>query len=532
MHFNSNIGFVVSQCLRIQGIKISRKSLSEKLESHPDYPNMLSISDSLEDFGVSCQVYQLQPSSVDFHQLQYPFIAHMPDGAGRYLVIEEIKHGKLYCSDQQKARKEVSIESFCKEWDGILMYLQGDNTSGEENYLFRELQGYIERKSEYGLIAVLMVTFFCLADWSQPITYVAMLIITLLGVFVSILLLIQSIDSSNPFIQNLCHWAKKSNCNSLLNTSASKVFSWLTWSEVGFFYFAGSLLCLIFVPELHGLIAFFNILALPYTAYSLTYQYRHKSWCVLCCSVQGILILQFLCTLFYIPGKFPSLALLKEAQESFDYRQLLSVTVGYSIPVVSWMVFKPVWKASVQLRPMKSAFNRLKYNFDLFEALLRNEEVNEPEEELGGVYLGEDKAETTITIVSNPYCAPCARAHKNLDECLQNRMDLRIRVLFATSADPQDPRMKVAAHFLALQKHGDQQMTHEALCSWYQSSQRDFANWEKQFPIDYGGDENDLLKKQKEWCERSKIAATPTVFINGRRLPATYSIEDLKYFLN
>ncbi len=68
MRFNSNIGVVVSQTF--MG-KISKKSLSEKLEAHPDYPNMLSISDSVEDFGVSCRVYQLQPSSVDFHQLRF-----------------------------------------------------------------------------------------------------------------------------------------------------------------------------------------------------------------------------------------------------------------------------------------------------------------------------------------------------------------------------------------------------------------------------------------------------------------------------
>jgi hypothetical protein len=35
----------------------------------------------------------------------------------------------------------------------------------------------------------------------------------------------------------------------------------------------------------------------------------------------------------------------------------------------------------------------------------------------------------------------------------------------------------------------------------------------------------------KEWCEEAEISFTPTIFINGRRLPEKYRIEELKYIL-
>ncbi|MCX6210829.1 MAG: hypothetical protein NTZ59_15325, partial [Bacteroidetes bacterium] len=34
------------------------------------------------------------------------------------------------------------------------------------------------------------------------------------------------------------------------------------------------------------------------------------------------------------------------------------------------------------------------------------------------------------------------------------------------------------------------------------------------------------------WCEKSLVTETPTVFINGFRLPYSYTIEDLNYFIN
>ena len=42
---------------------------------------------------------------------------------------------------------------------------------------------------------------------------------------------------------------------------------------------------------------------------------------------------------------------------------------------------------------------------------------------------------------------------------------------------------------------------------------------------------DEALKKQKEWCELTDIDATPTIFINGRKLTEPYQTEDIKYFV-
>lgn len=40
-----------------------------------------------------------------------------------------------------------------------------------------------------------------------------------------------------------------------------------------------------------------------------------------------------------------------------------------------------------------------------------------------------------------------------------------------------------------------------------------------------------MIDKMSKWCKEAEIMHTPTFFVNGKRLPDTYSIEELEYVL-
>jgi uncharacterized membrane protein len=117
--------------------------------------------------------------------------------------------------------------------------------------------------------------------------------------------LIQSFDSNNPLVQVVCQTTAENDCNALLSSKAAKAFGieWLSWSEVGFIYFAGTWLLVLFGARSSFIVtALFviNILSLPYTVYSIYYQARvAKQWCILCCTVQGVLWLEFITLITY-----------------------------------------------------------------------------------------------------------------------------------------------------------------------------------------------------------------------------------------
>jgi Vitamin K epoxide reductase family len=146
-----------------------------------------------------------------------------------------------------------------------------------------------------GLPAVLLF-FLVTHGYSYNLPAVLLLVFKTVGLVTTVLLLVQHVDAGNPLIRKLCGNNGKRNCNALLSSMAARLSTWLSWAEVGFFYFAGTLLVLLFNSGENAImqvLVLLNLLCLPYTFYSVYYQWRAKQWCLFCCIVQALLWLEF-----------------------------------------------------------------------------------------------------------------------------------------------------------------------------------------------------------------------------------------------
>ena len=86
----------------------------------------------------------------------------------------------------------------------------------------------------------------------------------------------------------------QTDCNNILESDAAKIGGVLSWSEVGLGYFISNITLLICYPSLISYLSIINICALPYTLWSVWYQYKiAKQWCVLCLLVQLLLWVLF-----------------------------------------------------------------------------------------------------------------------------------------------------------------------------------------------------------------------------------------------
>ncbi len=519
--------------LKLLRVKINNATVNETLQNHPDWPTFLSLSDSLTKWNIPNGVGKTDDTEID--QIPTPFIAHTNNQEAPLAIVTTVTDSTIvyYLKNHSKTNTD-SREDFLKKWNGVYLIAEPNEHSGETNYEANRRNTFFSSLVPVcAIITIIAISFLLLyknigvANSSLSVTGIYLQYILLLaGISVATLLLWYEIDKNNPLLQKVCTGITKGNCNAILSGKQSKVFEWLSWSEVGFFYFTGGLLLMIFMHEKSlSILAWLNILALPYPVFSIYYQWRvAKQWCVLCLAVQALLVLggiNVIASGFLFP--LPNLSV------SF----LLSAALLYLLPVFIWYTCKPFVLQLQQAKNTKREYLRIKFNTEIFETLLRKQkQITVPTDGLG-IDLGNPNAANILVKVCSPYCSPCANAHPKIEELLEKNSNLKVKIIFAVPNKPDHFAFKPVSHLLAISEHSvHKNHIKQSLDDWYKAENKDYDKFAAKYPMNGElTEQGNKIEVMDKWCDAMKIEFTPTIFINGNQLPEAYSIEDLQYFL-
>jgi len=174
---------------------------------------------------------------------------------------------------------------------------------------------------------------------------------------------------------------------------------------------------------------------------------------------------------------------------------------------------------------------KFKYNADLFNKMLGEQAKCTMPDEEWSIVLGNAEASNIITMVTNPYCPPCSKTHKLLDELLEQNAYVQARIVFTANNEDNDIKTPVSRHLMALNDLSDKTIVRKALHDWYEQKQKNYEAWAKVYPIKLEETEFYKIDRQHQWCEMAEVTATPTLVLNGYRLPDIYQLPDLKYML-
>jgi uncharacterized membrane protein/glutaredoxin len=509
------------------GIPVTRQTVFDELQRHTESNSLYAFSDLLNKWNVPNAAYQVQFDKLA--QLSTPFIAHVSNKEFAVVTAFTEKHVTVF--NTRWKNKKFTVNEFKVHYTGSILIAEKEEDSGEPDYAQKrriEISNNLRMPViTTGMIITLLTSLLLYSNYFRAFNlHIALLtFLKTTGLSVSVLLLIQSIDSNNLLIQKLCNSGNNKDCNAILSSNAAKITNELSWSEVGFFYFAGTWLTLLFNSSQLAImqsLAAFSLLSLPYTFYSIYYQWRvAKQWCIFCCMIQALLWLEFLAFLPYLFRGIQTPSLI----------ELITMLMGFMIPVFCWLIVKPLLLQAKQVIPLKQQLDKFKYNPALFNRLLNEENKYELPLATHSLMIGNPEAENIITMVSNPYCQPCAKAHKALDEWMANRVNVKLQVIFNTGNHPQDKKAEVASHLMSLQTDTDHSTLKKALNDWYGQKQKNYEDWAKAHPKTKDVITSEALNKQNQWCTLTEITGTPTLFLNGRKLPKNYQPEDLKYFI-
>ncbi|MCO5945873.1 vitamin K epoxide reductase family protein [Mucilaginibacter flavidus] len=520
----------VIKLLKCLAIGIDPVSIITELEKHPDYPSLLAISDVLTAFDIDNAAYRVDAENIG--TVPCPFIAHTNLNGGDFLTIEKITGDTVLASSDKWNRHTLGLDEFKKMFQGVVLTAEPSQAYKTTKSLTTVLS-LIKNPAIAAVLLLILLGVLLHNGYFTDLTWqtVLLTLFKTAGLVTSVLLLVQSIDSNNPLVQKLCQASSKTNCNAILSSKAAKVFDGLSWSEVGFFYFAGTWLLLLFgggSALVWWVLAVLNIVSLPYTVYSIYYQARvAKQWCVLCCTVQALLWLEFasiaLRTLSFGEGR-------GEATIS-GLGELIPIFTCLLLPVILWMLLKPLLLSRQQLRPLKNQLRKFKYNTELFNnVLVAQPKYSTPDDEWS-IVLGNVEASNIITMVTNPYCPPCAKMHASLDDLVNNNGNIQARIVFTANNTDKDIKTPISRHLMALNELPDKAIVKQALHDWYEQKQKNYEAWAKVYPVQLNEANFYKLDKQSDWVKMAEVTATPTMLLNGYRLPDLYQLPDLKYML-
>lgn len=529
--------------IRLLKLKISYLGVKNKLEQHPDYPSLLSIADCLEGFNINS--LGIKSTFEKLNTLPAPFISvHENIGEEYYNLVYKMEDEKFTIWDNKSFKRITKTkEEFISDWSGKILLVETSPESKEPLSEYKH-NTLLQWRSRSIIGASILLSFMLIIspllsfNWRLDINsviYSFYYFLKFFGLLVSVLLLWHEIDNHNPFLQQLCTGAgEKSSCNSVLASKSAKLFGVISWSEIGFAYFFASVNTLIIfgLGEIHQValmtISVFGLLYIPYSIY---FQYKViKKWCPLCLAVQTTLFFEGLISIVLLSQKLnnPINILNKNSSSLFIIGLIFIATL------LIWNLIADIIKAAKESSFAKLSLSRIKNDADIFNALLEKQAAHSELPKDLGIFIGDDQAKHRIVKVCNPYCGPCANMHVKLEKLMKEVKDISVQIIFNTPLNTKDKRYLPTKHLIAIAQTGISLYSlQQALDDWYTAPIKDYETFARNYPInnlDY--EQIDVsIGLMSDWCSQNLITATPTLFIDGYKLPKSYSIDELSYIL-
>ncbi len=315
----------------------------------------------------------------------------------------------------------------------------------------------------------------------------------------------------------------------MLGSKFAKGFAGITPADASVLYFAAQfvlyLLGCFYNPILAGIItiAFAGIAVAAWSIY--TQAVKLKEWCALCLCIVAVLLGQIaIATYFQFNNALTSI---------IPDSQLLIPFIAFAITIliltIIYLPIKQLIKTNTKNKQEIASFKKWKTDASLFMVQWEKEPTCDNTIWENDLLIGNANAPIRITVACNPYCGPCAKAHEELDKLIEkhpNTIAIQVRLLFnpASAEDKRTIAVKAILQQAIVSKTNNELKA--MLADWFEWM--DYEKWNTKWKDINNIDVTSTLLKHEIWNMETGITHTPTFFVNARKIPHRYSINDIE----
>jgi uncharacterized membrane protein len=500
---------VIKKYLEFSQFSNLKDDFEDLFLSHPNYPSLFAISDSLDTLAIENIVVKVPKESLD--ELPDSFVT-LSDN--ELVLVTKTKHN-IRIENEKGIKKNLSFHDFLILWDQIVIVIESDvvkkviNKKINLKWLF------------YSLPFIALISLSALYNPYDQLS-VIVLLTSLLGLLVSIFILQEKFGIENEMVSKICNSNLNISCESVIQSS--KKLKWISFSDLPFLFFSISTASILINPvTLTKIIGMLSIITIPIVIYSIFLQrYQLKKWCVLCLFVSVIILCQ---SIFFGFTTTSFLVLSVEAVLGFFF-----VTVFITS---CWFYLKPFLEHKINSDKEALELKRFKRNFTVFKSLSKEVINTAGFELLQGVHFGNKFAQLNLTLILSPSCGHCHTAFQQAMVLVKKFPEkVFLNVLFNVNPENNNNPYKVIVENLLSINSTLPEKIEAAISDWH-SKGMTIEEWLTKWQLtEIDNEIKNEMYKQYKWCLQNGFNYTPVKIYNYKLLPKEYNIEELKYFIN
>jgi len=505
------------QYLEKEQIFIEKKEFLFQIKSHPDYPSLLSISDTLSFFNIENGALKVLKTEIDF--LPDSFIALLKNGNEDTFLYFVERNGKDFILSDDTKRKTVTKTDLEDEWCDVILLIE-KNSDIVSN-----------RKKPVSIIFLSIWICFTLTLvnlFQDNFTLISFSFFPLIGIILSLIALKDLFGLQNKLINSICEISSSTNCSNVIKSKKWKVFEYINFSDLSIIFFVFQLISYLLF-SINGNLNFFLfaqkillIISLPVVLISIYFQkYVEKKWCPICILIILVILLEL------------SFLLLINLGNNFIFSLKRTLLLFYIFITISllWFVLKRILLKINESKEFQIKANRFMRDYDSFKKILTNDKrIVFP---LYSAVLGNLNAKTEITIITNPFCGYCKDAHSLISKfLLLDNNNIKVKIVMNVDLENENEENTLFLRVLinVLFKVGHEEFN-IALKNWFEFGNIDYW-YEKYNSLENVMKIDEFYNKQYQWCRNNNYYSTPLIFINGYKYPKVYERNQLEFFIN
>jgi glutaredoxin/uncharacterized membrane protein len=499
-------------------ISIDKTEFLFQIQSHPDYPSLLSISDTLAFFNIDNAAIRVDFTDLELLPNRFVALFNKPHNKPELCFIEK-KDNKFFITED-KLTYEISIADIETKWTGVVLLIEKSELESSKN----------SKNKFYWILPLLCLLVFLLILIRTDINIFSNLffLFPVLGLLFSVAALKDLFGTKSELISNFCNFSASTSCESIVGSDKWKIFSYINFSDLAVVFFSTQFLGLFVFLISGNYLDYFAIQSIllfgsiPVMLLSLYFQkFVEKKWCPICLVIISIIVLEII----YLTSFF-------ETNFKFTLNSLLLFGLVFLFVTLVWTTLKKLLTNHKKLKEDQLKANRFLRNYEIFKNTL----ISKPKAELPvtPIVLGNKESKTVITIITSPFCSYCKEAHEITERILDKyHDDLQIRLIINVDLNQYDDERKLFFRsLLHIYLNENEDSFRLKMNNWYEN--KNVSNWlanNKLQAFDYSKIDA-IYNSQNNHCKNNGYSYTPAIFINGFEYPKLYERPNLEFFIN